>query len=490
MLLPRLHPDVQVTVRPDDVLELLDRRTDLLLALESTADAGERLSQVLDELGLLDSPLPRDEVLRRQRDFRQAQAAQEQRERLSDLLARVRVHVPYYRARQDEYSVHVVDASDVRQLPLLARAEVQQGFPDLLATDVDLHTEMRAGRLELFHTSGSTDEQLQAICDMQLDRIPTDYLSDWGLDRLGRTPRTAVFTSPTCMGPTCSAAGASFGTRLVHGYTLYLPSTRDLFSISDDQVRAIVGELERFAPDLLFVNPVYAHWLGRRIRELGLTPPSPRLILTSYQLLSGIQERALTQLFGAPVRNLYSATELGGCQIGLECAHGNLHVREDHCLVEVLPEQLPHGLAEQGLGAVVVTTLAGRAMPLVRYLVGDLAVQRRSECPCAMGDWPVLQLHGRIRELLRLAGVWVTPRQLDTVISGIAGIDFYQMRQGADGTLALMVVPTPGGDISKPLFRDTLQQRFGVDNLEIHIRRRLDTISSLKFPPVLSSGRV
>ena len=101
-----------------------------------------------------------------------------------------------------------------------------------------------------------------------------------------------------------------------------------------------------------------------------------------------------------------------------------------------------------------------------------------------------MQLHGRVRELLRLAGVWVTPRQLDTVISGIAGIDFYQMRQGPDSTLALIMVPTPGTDISKTLLRDTLQQRFGVDNVEIHTRRRLDTIPSLKFPPVLSSGRV
>jgi phenylacetate-coenzyme A ligase PaaK-like adenylate-forming protein len=59
-----------------------------------------------------------------------------------------------------------------------------------------------------------------------------------------------------------------------------------------------------------------------------------RAILTSYQYCSKLHARAMRRMLNAPVFNIHTATELAGCQIGVECRHGRLHVYDDHVMLE------------------------------------------------------------------------------------------------------------------------------------------------------------
>ena len=103
-------------------------------------------------------------------------------------------------------------------------------------------------------------------------------------------------------------------------------------------MRQVLGEMRQFAADIWLVNPVYLAALADRAESCGYTFPPVSAILCSYQYLSHCQRRALARHFAAPLLALYSATELGGSQIGVGCPEGNLHVRLDQVFVELLAE--------------------------------------------------------------------------------------------------------------------------------------------------------
>jgi phenylacetate-coenzyme A ligase PaaK-like adenylate-forming protein len=256
-----------------------------------------------------------------------------------------------------------------------------------------------------------------------------------------------------------------------------VPISGELFSLSDAAVRGIVDEMADFAPDFLLVNPVYAHWIARRARDLALQLPPVSLVLSSYQYPSLLQRRAIEMLYGAPLRSMYSATELGGCQVGLECSRGRLHSREDHCLVEILED------GGNGPGPVIVTTLASQSMPLVRYDVGDLAIWDRKSCDCPMQHWPTFVLHGREQERLRLGDRRLTVRAIDELVSAVPGVDFYSCRQDSAG-VAFDVIPARGVTLDARRLAIEFGERL-VARVSVHVVGRLDPSPSLKFPQIL-----
>jgi len=98
--------------------------------------------------------------------------------------------------------------------------------------------------------------------------------------------------------------------------------------------------------------------LADRAESCGYTFPPVSAILCSYQYLSHCQRRALARHFAAPLLALYSATELGGSQIGVGCPEGNLHVRLDQVFVELLAGGKSVSGAE--LGSVSITWIFRR----------------------------------------------------------------------------------------------------------------------------------
>lgn len=479
-----LHPSVTLRSLDATTLELFDSRTDLHLQLENLAEQNGALSSELrwlfGELGLCDVTLPLEEVRRRQLCFLDAQAWDERLERLRELLQLSIASVPFYRARAAAYDpAQLSEPQDLARLPLLRKADVRRGFLELCSESVDLAAEVAAGRLELVATSGTTDERLQAISDASLVRVPDDYAAIWAIPERATAPRTAVLTSATCRAERCTLNPGELASRVVREHTLYLPALRDPFSLDDAEVRAIAAELFEFAPAFLFVNPVYAHCLGRRARELQVPLPRVEVLLSSYQYLSRVQRRALEQLFAAPVRNMYSATELGGCQVGLECHRGHLHLREDHCLVELLGREGP--VREGELGAVVITTLASRVSPLVRYAVGDLGVRSTEVCDCVLWQSPSLELHGREKDALFVGGRWLTTRRIDEVIGPWPGLDFYCLRQSEPAVLQLEVVPALDERFDGVALQQRLEDWAGT-RVRLVPRRRLSPAPSLEYP--------
>ncbi len=479
-----LRADVELEHLPG-VLRVRDRATGLQIEISSAEDAGEAdltgLSDELSSLGLLEEGLSLAEIRGRQRSAGQEALRTLQLERIRELLAFACEKIPYYRSRRATFGPEVIGSyDDFERLPLMHKADIREGFPGgLLADGVDVPALLASGDLAIATTSGSTGERIQVLADMNIATYPEGYASLWALHDVPVVPKTAVFASPTCMGTECHLGEMSYEQRLKAGNTLFLNSTSDLFTLDRGLVEQIAEELERLQPTFFYANPVYLHWLGRRAQAFGVRLPRPRAILSSYQLLPRASRRAITELFEAPVYDFYAASELGCCRGAVECRLGRNHVRADHAHVEVLRDGRLAATGE--IGSVVVTTLATRVMPLVRYLIGDLGRMTGEACDCELAEWPCFELHGRVKDALRLHGRWVTSREIDEVVGAVPGVDFYRCTQTGESELSLLVIPAPGERLEANRLADRLREVLGVARTSVREVARLDPEPSLKF---------
>jgi phenylacetate-coenzyme A ligase PaaK-like adenylate-forming protein len=487
-----LHASISVHSSGPRSVELRDGRTGFALELDELPEVEElqrelengALRELIVDLGLANGSLELAQVRALQKRYREARAWDEQRERLGELLRYCVDSVPYYRARSAEYLARDIGSrQDLATLPIVDRETVRASFLELCSEHLDFPALVREGRLEFVSSSGTGAERVQAVADADLVRVPGGYSEFWAIREHDEAPRTAVLASEACLGKACALGSSTLASRIVHEHTLLLPALRDLFAAERSELEAVVEELHAFAPAFLLVNPVYAHWLGRRAVELGWTLPRFDALLSSYQFMTRVQRKNLERLFGCPVYDVYSATELGGCQVGLQCHRGKMHLREDHCLIEVVD---PNGreVAAGQLGAVLVTTLAGEAVPLVRYAIGDLGSRDEEPCDCSLTDWPTFTLHGREKEALSLGGAWVTTRQIDDALTNVSGIDFYCLRQTDAARARLEVIPSTSHDFDAGRAATCLESVLPGFRIETRLVLGLEPARSAKYPTV------
>jgi phenylacetate-CoA ligase len=211
------------------------------------------------------------------------------------------------------------------------------------------------------------------------------------------------------------------------------------------------ADLERYWKRCLAFRPVYFHGyvsmleaFAQYVRAEGYD--GTRLGLTSIvatsEVLTSPQRQLLEATFGCPVQVEYGCGEVG--PIAYECERGSLHVMAQDLVVEVLrPDGADVGPGEAG--EVVVTDLNNRAMPLVRYQLGDFASVGDS-CPCGRA-LPVLKaICGRAYDFVlapdgrRYHGEYFMYLIEDLRRSGIE-IRAFQVLQTSANKLKVAVVP-------------------------------------------------
>ena len=139
--------------------------------------------------------------------------------------------------------------------------------------------------------------------------------------------------------------------------------------------------------------------------------PQYRALMVAGEPLSGARQRAIEAVWGRPVFQDYGSTET--CSLAGQCSAGKLHLWADRVYPEVLDQEMV--AHPEGTGELVVTTLFARAMPLVRYRVGDLVSLSREPCRCG---WilPTIQIRGRRQDQVEVQGRRFLPSDLEDVI--------------------------------------------------------------------------
>jgi phenylacetate-CoA ligase len=173
-----------------------------------------------------------------------------------------------------------------------------------------------------------------------------------------------------------------------------------------------------------------------------LSPPSIRVALTGAESLTPDLRRKIESRLGVPVRDQYGSNE---CNLmGWECAHGGpLHTSDDTVLVEVVgPDDVP--VAPGETGEVVVTALHSFTMPLIRFRIGDVAVQGSAQCECGAPFATIRSVQGRMLDMFPLPdGRVIHPYYLSEslIMDDPDWIENFQLTQERIDHISMRIVP-------------------------------------------------
>jgi phenylacetate-coenzyme A ligase PaaK-like adenylate-forming protein len=201
-------------------------------------------------------------------------------------------------------------------------------------------------------------------------------------------------------------------------------------------VGALVAELNAFAPAIVATYPTAAEMLAEE-QASGRLRLRPREIWTGGECLDPATRARLQSAFGCAVRNSYGSSEF--LPIAWECQHLNLHVNSDWVILEPVDVErrpVPPGTRSH---SVLLTNLANRVQPLIRYDLGDAVTLHERPCSCG-SIFPAIDVEGRCDDALvmplALGGVGtVVPLALATVLEDEANVHDFQVVQTLTGGL-------------------------------------------------------
>ena len=385
------------------------------------------------------------------------------RTRLAEMVAHARANSPYYR---ELYRGLPGKLEDPSSLPVTDKKQLMARFDDwatdrrvtieearAFVEDPALVGERFLGSYTAATTSGTTgtrgvfvmDDQSLAVTNALAARMLGAWLGIGDVVRIAaRGGRMAMVMATG--GHFASAVAAA---RLRKGGRLRARAI-GVFPVQTPLPELVAG-LNRFRPAVVAPYASTAALLAGE-QEAGRLRIAPVLLALAAEGLPAGERERIAKAFGARIGDSYAATEVPFLSYG--CAHGWYHVNADWVVLE--PVDADHRPVPPGEPShtVLVSNLANRVQPILRYDLGDSIVRRPDPCPCG-APLPAIRVQGRAADVLtfpsdhtgRGAGrVAVAPLAFGTLLDRTPGIELFQVAQTAPAALRVRLRPAVGAD--------------------------------------------
>ncbi len=182
---------------------------------------------------------------------------------------------------------------------------------------------------------------------------------------------------------------------------------------TEQQVEAMVD----LRPDGYVGTPSFLKIILEKMDERQLTIPSLRKTLLSGEAVPQSIRDAL-RARGIGAHQVYATADVGSIAYESE-AHEGLIVDEG-VLVEIVRPGTGDPVAAGEVGEVVVTLLANRAYPLIRFGTGDLSAvvpaSLSSASPCGRTNMCIKGWLGRADQTTKVKGMFVHPSQVAAIV--------------------------------------------------------------------------
>ena len=304
---------------------------------------------------------------------------------LGSTLAHAITTVPHYR--------ETVDAETARRDPFAALAEFPLLTRDTVRTEWHRMRSRKGDREKWFDNTsgGSTGEPVTLVQDAEhlaQTVAAREVYSTWAGGGLGER-ELYIWGSEQDLASTVGSPRNRLGNALLRRSLL------NAFLLTDEGIEAILASLRSGPPRLVIAYAQAAYEVARFASRRGIDVPPQRGFIATAGTLYDFMREQLEETFGCAVLNRYGSREIG--DMAGECEHQTgLHVLPWTCHVEILdPDGNPVGPGEEG--EIAVTGHTNRAMPLIRYLIGDRArlPEREVACLCGRSTPMLAEVTGR-----------------------------------------------------------------------------------------------
>lgn len=384
-----------------------------------------------------------------------------QQKRLSELVTFARKHSRFY---AEKYRHLPENITDIQLLPPVTKTDLMEHFDDVVTdpevnrrdveiflTDKNTIGTLFKNRYMVWTTSGTTGTPGIFLEDQNWDAV----LSAVNLTRIG-----LEWYTPKVIRGMLQRHGQTAAVFAGNGHFLGVSMIERQRRKRASRVKSmhllpvtlpladIVQQLNDLQP-AIFSGYASVLMLLAQEQLAGRLCIKPSIVVSSAEPLSVEYRKLIHQAFGVPPRNNYSCSE--GGVMGYECRQGNMHLNTDWVLYEPVDETYNPVPPGHFSNRVLITNLANRVMPIIRYELGDRACFDSEPCTCGI-TLPVVHIEGRTDDLLQfetVAGqkIPVLPLALWAVIKETPGVLRFQAIQTGPRLLKIRLESIPAEDI-------------------------------------------
>jgi phenylacetate-CoA ligase len=335
--------------------------------------------------------------------------------------------VPYYREDPRYVRAPLRSLSELAELPVLDKQVLrEQPLERMLVEGLD------QSRCLAFQTSGSTGRRVRILHDQDSH----DYHMAACVRRFLATGRYLPTDRLSHIRPFAPPGRAFERFGLFRRHVL----------LSHRPMSELKAELLANRPKVLIGYPVHLRALLGELTpaELSRLRQTLRIVMTESELLLPEHRAMFAERFGAPVFDEYSAFEV--LNVAYDCRAGRAHLAEDRIHCEIVDDK-GNALPDGEPGQVVVTAFRERAMPLIRYSLGDIGFIEPGRCSCGRRFRTLRLTVGRSNDFVTLpSGERLYPDAFLHLAATHPGISECFVHQDAEGLVRVHVVPAgPGG---------------------------------------------
>jgi phenylacetate-CoA ligase len=252
--------------------------------------------------------------------------------------------------------------------------------------------------------------------------------------------------------------------------------------MSESKLDAFVTEIRERRPVMLFGYPSALAHIARHAEDRGqaLNDLGIRVAFVTSERLYPDQRDQIARTFGCRVANGYGGRDAGF--IAHECPAGGMHVTAEDIIVEIVDREgkpRPPGAA----GEIVVTHMATRSFPFIRYRTGDVAVLDEGVCTCGRGLPLIKEIQGRSTDfVVAQDGTVMHGLALIYVVRDLPGIKKFKIvQESIDHTKVLLAVDADFDPTSVAQIRAGMAKRLGE-----RVRIDIDMVADI---PAEASGK-
>ena len=369
-----------------------------------------------------------------------------QQKRLKELISYVKGNSPYFA----ELYEHIDENAPLSALPVTNKKEMMTHFDQWITdrsitkakvehfmSDISNVGTKLDGKYLVYTTSGSTGNP----CVVLYDESTINVSSAIGVIR--SFARKEDMTAFIKSGKKTIALFADNGFYLGCGSVRYnlrkMPWKKNVMKTFEVRkpTDEIVNVLNEFQPSMVGCYPTAMEVLADE-QEKGRLKIKPAIIMTGGEKLNDDVREHLSNVFGCYVQTNYSCTE--GGTMACECTARHFHINDDWIILEAVDENnkpVPFGTQSS---KVLLTNLANRICPIIRFEITDRVVLHNEPCRCGnMRPW--LTVEGRTDDILCFEnGIRIAPMSLYAVLKEVHGIERFQLIQQEDDRLELRLI--------------------------------------------------
>ncbi|MFH1618353.1 MAG: hypothetical protein ABIG11_00450 [bacterium] len=367
--------------------------------------------------------------------FTRRQLEQYQTEKLKQLLDHAFKNVPYYRdifIKNNLTPDNFNSIKDLRKLPFLTKEDVVKNPDRLISGEVD-RKYLLSGR-----TSGTTGVPMEFFSDMRY--AYRDYAffqrhhAYLGITGYKRKIRITGVVPENVFIPQSEQPDAIFTPQNKY---LQLTGLREGLFHWEKKLELI----RKFKPACIRGAPSVLYDFAGYLQEHNINDITSRVITATSENLFPYQRELIGRQFGCKVYDQYNCTEQAIS--AAECLRQNgMHLDMERGITEIIDnngELLPDGK----IGRIMATPLHNYAMPLIRYVTGDISAISETSCPCGRG-LPLLEsFDGRIK-VFRYKNKFFGAHELSPIIGELKNIKECQFVQEKETEVVINIVKRDG----------------------------------------------